>query len=669
MLKIGQILIPNSKTALNYVSLFTETVRAANDPVTLFLVMEVRGEQKAKAAKQAGEMDKLVSAVAKSLKTTYLTETRVTEYTFEKALSNINHELSTLARRGVSGWYKKLNGLVGVYYQDTLSVSVTGSASSFLLRENEFTNISDSLSTGVKPHPLKTFLHFASGALTEEDIVILSSSTLYNYISLDKLGQSLTGHNLDEATKALIGKLKTESDPTDAFATFIFKVSKDAVEPDERFGLMEDDDHTIVEDTVIADQPATGFDYMEVLRKIGGVLWKIGEGAVTVVVWIYNLVKGRNRRSAVGGQYTYLTQKKSPKRKAFLVVFVIIVFLLLINVIFSNFRNAENESKQEMERLLESASLNVTDAESRLIFDDQNGALEAIIEAKSQAETVFLSGHFESQAKELFEKIEVLFDRLNKVTKIEVETLTTFSVSPDQIVKTANGFLGYNSFTESFEKYENGGTSLIFPKVPDNIDLVTASFPGGDTPVFLASNASLYKLGFSPDSFIAITPTTTEISRQLVGLKIYTNRAYAIDKTNSQIIRFGSVGDNFSSAQAWLNESFDFSQALDLAVDGNLYVLLPDNLLKFTQGAKHDFKLPPLAKPLIGAKKVSAGADLQFIYILDAGNSRILVLTKQGGLSEQLASDRFSDLEDFWVDEGSRTIYVLNGDELLKFQY
>ena len=129
------------------------------------------------------------------------------------------------------------------------------------------------------------------------------------------------------------------------------------------------------------------------------------------------------------------------------------------------------------------------------------------------------------------------------------------------------------------------------------------------------------------------------------------------------------MGDNFSSAQAWLNEPFDFSQALDLAVDGNLYVLLPDNLLKFTQGAKQDFKLPPLAKPLIGAKKVLAGADLQFIYILDAGNSRILVLTKQGVLSEQLASDRFSDLEDFWVDEGSRTIYALNGDELFKFGY
>ena len=112
-----------------------------------------------------------------------------------------------------------------------------------------------------------------------------------------------------------------------------------------------------------------------------------------------------------------------------------------------------------------------------------------------------------------------------------------------------------------------------------------------------------------------------------------------------------------------------FSNARDMAVDGSIYVLIENELVLFTQGKKQAFELPPLADGIENAKKIFTDANFQFIYILDAGAGKILIITKQGTLAAQLVSDQFTDLKDFWIDASSKTIYVLNGNELLRFDY
>jgi len=142
-----------------------------------------------------------------------------------------------------------------------------------------------------------------------------------------------------------------------------------------------------------------------------------------------------------------------------------------------------------------------------------------------------------------------------------------------------------------------------------------------------------------------------------------------IDKNNSQILRYAPSRNGFGSVANWLDESYDFSNARDLAVDGSIYVLDGNEVVLFTQGAKQDFELPPLAENIVNAKKIFTSFDSQFIYILDAGGKRVLVITKQGTLAAQLISDKFTDPKDMYVDEKSKTIYLLNGDELLRFVY
>ena len=666
---ISQVFIPNKKQSLDYVSLYEEKIGSDN-PIYLFIITEIKGTKKSPSGKNEADFDKLTESIARILKRTYLNEIRTTPSTFEKALENINRELSDLARNGLTGWYKKLNALVAVLYKNEAHVSVTGNASSFLLRENEFTHITESISSGSKPHPLKTFVNFASGTLTKDDVVILSTANLYNYVSLEKLRNVFSDNGLEEGTKDIIATIKKDSNAMDAFSSFIIKITPQARIPDHDLEpLFAANTHTIIEDTPIdtrrVDQTIMGF------KKITEVIKKIALGAVAVSSWIYKKIFQPSQKGKTS-EYSYLTEKKSPKKKILLIIFVILAFFLIVNIIFSNFRRAESTTKKEMEALLESSALNTTEAEAALIYDDQNGALSSILKAKEQIEIVLASSFLQTEASELSQKINKLYDQLNKITTVTPESLTTFTISPDQIVKSNTGFIGFNSFTDGFEEYisSSGGTNLLLLNKPNETNLTSSVNTDGST-LFFSDKGAIYSIDEGNTNLFAVSPTSTleDSTLNTVGFGFYTGRLYVIDKNNSQILRYSSSGNTFGNASNWLAEPYDFSNARDLAVDGSIYVLDGNNIALFTQGVKQEFSLPPLAENIGDAKKIFTSVDSQFIYILDAGSKRILVITKQGTLAAQLTSEKFTDLKDMYIDDGSKIIYLLNGNELLRFNY
>ena len=654
---------------MDYVSLYEEKIGSDN-PIYLFIIIEIKGTKQSPASKKESDFDKLTENIARTLKRTYLNEIRTTPNTFEKALENINQELSTLARTGLTGWYKKLNALVGVLYKNEAYVSVTGNATSFLLRENEFTHITESITSGSKPHPLKTFVNFASGSLTKDDLIILSTANLYNYVSLEKLSSVFSNTGLDAGTKDIAATIKKNSSTKDSFASFIIKISPQIRIPEEELKpLIASDSHTIIEDTPI---DARKMDQStDILKKTGSIIRKIALGIFAAVSWVYKKIMQSPQRGKTS-EYSYLTEKKLPKRKILFITFIVVAFVLVVNIIFANFRRAENDTKKEMEVLLEQAALNATEAEAALIYDDQNGALSSVLRAKGEIDTVLASSFLQSEAQELAEKIEKLFDQLNKRTAVDPQILTVFSVSPDQIVRSDSGIVGFNSFTDDFEEYilPTGQTNLLLIDLPNGTNLINSANAGGSA-LFLSEGGAIYSLNANSTSLFAVSATSTSgnPAANTAGFSIYTGRAYVIDKSNSQILRYASSGDGFGTATNWLDESYDFSNASDLSVDGSIYVLDENKVVLFTQGVKQEFELPPLAENIANAKKIFTASDSQFIYILDAGGKRVLVITKQGTLAAQLISDKFTDLKDMYIDEKSKTIYLLNGNELLKFIY
>src|SRR5579885_182309 len=171
--QVAKILISNSKSANAYVFVMAEKAQDAESE--LYVVMELPVLNPAAMP----ECDRIAKAVAASLKRSYRQPGN--ENTFETALTQINEELAKLASLGQTNWMGKLNALLAVKTGAIFNIATTGKVSALLFRDNEFTNISDSPKN---PHPLKTFENFASGKIRLHDFLILSTSQLFNYLSI-----------------------------------------------------------------------------------------------------------------------------------------------------------------------------------------------------------------------------------------------------------------------------------------------------------------------------------------------------------------------------------------------------------------------------------------------------------------------------------------------------
>ncbi|MDP2932659.1 MAG: hypothetical protein Q8N81_00835 [bacterium] len=673
-LEISQIFIPNHKQATNFVSLYEEVMR--NDqPVSLFCIVEIRGDKKFQTAKKREEFEKITKSMVSNLKQTYLAEEIISEDTFEKALSSLNNTLSNLARHGVVAWYKHLNALVAAVAGDNLMISMTGSMSALLLRHNEFSQICPDNPTHT-PHPLKTFPDFSTGELAEGDYIVLSAKSLYNYLSLERLRRLLRDEGLASSSKKIINTLKSDSQPADSFAAIVCAFSsKLAIADEELQPLVTPTNRNIIEDSEIFD-----------LSKRQHYLNKLAEFLALIGAWIFARAKtmlqkaiGAFRITRPGGTETRTENMPKPKlpgsKKQYLAAFLLLVALLLINLIFSNFRNAQKRTEQSMKQLLDQTTQNITEAEAALIYNNEKAALEAIVAAEKSLPELEKSKLFPKETALLSEKIKTLSDQLNKISAVtNIEELGNFQQTPDQLIKTPSGFMGFNSYTDSFETFDQNtrAVEIVALPAPAPENLIAGTyFPPAQSLIFLSNNGHFFQLNTSMGQLTPMFATSTAAAANydFAGLRLYDNKIYSVDKSSKQIMRFSQTKPgSLNFGEAWLKQPADLANASDLALDGSIYVLSNGAVIKFAKGLPQPFSLPSLSQA-IDAKKIFTDKTYQYLYLADQKNSRILVLNKQGGLVKQLTSEKFSDLKDIFIDEAAKLIYGISGNALIRFKF
>lgn len=121
------------------------------------------------------------------------------------------------------------------------------------------------------------------------------------------------------------------------------------------------------------------------------------------------------------------------------------------------------------------------------------------------------------------------------------------------------------------------------------------------------------------------------------------------------------------------NGRADLSKAIDIALDGNLYVLDESGTIRrFTrEGRPLDFVGDVPDGKVAGAKMLFASAATRSVYELDAGGERILQFSPEGKFQRQFRTDgksvSFKDARDLYVDEAGRKIYLLLRNSLLVF--
>jgi hypothetical protein len=162
-------------------------------------------------------------------------------------------------------------------------------------------------------------------------------------------------------------------------------------------------------------------------------------------------------------------------------------------------------------------------------------------------------------------------------------------------------------------------------------------------------------------------------------IESYNGNLYVLDAGSGRILRYLPTSDGYSNPPENYFENdatLDLSRAVDMAIDGNIWVLYRDGTVQtFFQGRQQAFELePPPDTQLIQPQALFIGPDAgtaQNLYIVDSGNGRILEYDKTGQYLRQFRPVDRSDVEkmrtmrDLQVDEIDGTFYIVTDQDLL----
>ncbi len=156
---------------------------------------------------------------------------------------------------------------------------------------------------------------------------------------------------------------------------------------------------------------------------------------------------------------------------------------------------------------------------------------------------------------------------------------------------------------------------------------------------------------------------------QITDLAGFGGNVYVLDSSKNQIWKYLASSDGYSDKKEYLNKGVkvDFGSSLRMQIESSVYILKTGGeILRFTRGDKDNFGFEGLDKSVKDPKSIFTSSDTDNLYVLDSGNSRLLILTKTGKYKGQIGGEKFGSATDLVVDEKGKKVYLLEGSKIFQ---
>lgn len=667
---VAKIQIGNSKQTNTYVVTMAE--RTPNPDSEIFAVVSLPVLNPA----ALDDCERIATSVTAALRRCY--KRTINENSFEVALGEINDEVSKLSSLGQQTWTGKLSAVIAARRGSHVTVSATGKASALLMRAGEFNEITES--TNAK-HPLKTFENFSAGKLKIGDVIILTTAELFNHLSIDRLKNILSNNTLEIGAQEVVRILEDNAGPEVAFATLLIQETEVMGAPADTLTLNE------YQSSYTKTSPlkhASNFAQKFITKEVAQNLWKSVKATASKRPNL-NISKLSSAAASTGARglsslkehaQSYrqadfrapLTkfQNFSKSKKFFTVSVLVLLLAVVINIFVARSKRQSTAEAAAFEQSKTTITKLVNDADSKLVFRDEQAALLLLQQAKQELGGVKATTAAQKQTvSDITKQIDTLLNKVEKITVVNPTTIATLSnaenlIRTPTVLATATGttIISYNLATGTIED----GALKTSVNIQDS-----AAFPGTSVVVFDGQGLGVWNTqnGTLGPQFYQNVPKAASFK----GLVRYptNNRAYIADTSTGQVLSYLVTNGAISKPVVSVKDEV-IRNAQDIAVDGSVYVLTQDGVKKFTAGKPVSFTFPTLSTPFSGKGKLYADSTSKQLYILDA-NGRIIITDKTGKLVQILSSDQFKDSQDFTVDEATKTIYVLHSGSLLKVNF
>lgn len=671
--QVAKIHLGNTKETTSFVFILAE--QAANNQSELYLVLELPLFNPAALP----DCERISNAIAASLRRSY----RLTPHdtTFEDVLGIINEELGKLASLGQNYWIGKLNAVIAVKHQNLMHIATSGRINALLLRDGQFISVTESTKT---PHPLKTFENFAIGKIKLGDIVIFSTNQLFNFLSIDRLRQLLGSYTLPLGAQQIIKMLEDNAGPDIAFGTLITQQVEIGTTTEEQVSL---------EEYTPPPHPILAWTY--------GLKDKLIEFSAKILSWTQNLISRttkkitndqfetppfnssqqvaettqlnsslRNNLQTVASRITIPKWNQFSRVKKFFFASILLLCIAFIgNIILTRHLQQKQANAVVGQQILSDLETLENKIDSSILYADAGQALSLYTQVVDKSKEAENNTTVDKQ------KLGELKTRLTELTaKIEHNTKATTTnlgtLNSGQLLIDLPDYLAVQNKTGTITSYQKStGTikdnALI---LIDNIyDMVNVS--KDTTAVYTKDGLRIWE----HNSGALHTAWTDSVPKEenTVGLAYYptNSRVYLLDRAAGKITSFAVIDNAASKPTVSVTNNSAITEALDMAIDSSIYVLTKTQIVKFQSGKQVEIAQPQLITPFSGQGKIFTDTKTTNLYILDSGNKRIIVTDKKGNLLQTITGENLNNPTDFSVDEKNKTIYLLDGSNLLKLNF
>ncbi len=403
-------------------------------------------------------------------------------------------------------------------------------------------------------------------------------------------------------------------------------------------------------------------------------------GKILLGLFILATNKGGQRAMVIQTFYEFIEAKKLYLKNLPLISKILFALTIILAAVFAGsiiYLNITKSIRQQQQDYINEVQAIVdkkTAAEASMIYEDDKKAFDLLKEAQAMIDNLPTKNQAQEDKKnELQDGIMENLKILQKLNTVNTEVVADFSADQvsaqaTKIARIGDSIIAYGPDDLFIYKYDIN-TGAIDKKDHQTIPgLIKASTPKEqDKIVFLTKDNGI--AFYSPDSgIITAKEISTEEGSKMADIFVYSQKLYAIDTNANQIYRHNPTQLGYDKGTPWLKSDVDLSNAVSLAIDGDLFLLKSDGeILKFTSGYQQDFSISGLDPELDNPTEIWTYNNLKYLYILEPTNKRVVVLDKNGQMVQQYTSDAWQNPTGMVVDEEDKVIYVLDNNKIHRF--
>lgn len=584
-------------------------------------------------------------------------------YCFEDALKAVNEALDQEHKKRESGTIGRFHAVAALLQNEDLHFAQTGDAVVALKRGEYFSSSKEDHGSGSKNDSFDTI---SSAQLMSGDVVVFFTRPLpFEDQELLEV--------FSEKPSKIQGPLKAlskQKEITGLVSYWMYDEEKESaavtVTPDQT-SAQENNEVSSEEFEETEETESTGGRFDLIKSKFKGEQFSKARSAMKGVV------------GGVSSRLTHIVKKpdriKNVNRRYILLAVVSLVVLLgILYIVNSNYREQAAQA-QYYETLLTQVNMNIQKAEQEFLIGEKADANDLLSQAETALGEIAEAGYFQTDVEKIENTIALHRDNFDAIFR--VSNPTVFADLTQKGTVDALGIINTveqrNFIYEPRRLFETLLDTVQDPQEIDSEEIVVSGAELEDFNVlsFITQSGQVIEYEVRNGRFSSAT-TQDATWQKGVDVKTFNGEfIYILDPQSNAIWKYRRLRSGYSTASTYNSEG-DLSNAVSLAIDGDIYVLNRDgSIVRFRSGdlVPYEVKSQP-SVPLENPSRIFTLPEANNLYVLDSANSRVVVYSKDNSgnvdYQKQLIFETFdpNEIRDFYVDQDEQKLTVLTADKV-----